>query len=564
MNRTYLPLAFTLCAVACQAPDAQTPAPNASAPTPAAKAPIAAPAPSPEVVAAENTIDAKVIRAHVAKLASDEFEGRAPGTKGDELARNYIRDEFARLGLVPGAPDGSWMQSVPMLGIKTDVERTLSIQSPIGSVDFRAPDDFTAVAGSPAEAAAWNNAELVFVGYGIQAPEQNWDDFKNIDVKDKVLLVLNNDPSTDPELFAGKTRLYYGRWTYKFEEAARRGAAGAIIIHTTESAGYPFQVAQANHGKENYWLPFRDGQPTLPIRSWCSEDTARKLCLAGGKNLDDLTAAAQKRSFLPVPLGIRVSMAVRNHKREFQSANVLGKLPGQDPKLSSEHVFVTAHFDHLGRGKPRNGDEIYNGALDNASGVAGMLALVQAFAALPTKPARSIVFASVTGEESGLLGSEYLAKHLPCPTKQAIANINIDGLNIWGMTDDVEFIGYGKNSLTQLAESLAASQGRRLAPDSQPDLGLFYRSDHVNFARQGIPAAYLKAGSAFRDRPEDRKRMKASYTATQYHQPNDELADWWNLDGAVADLRLLFRMLLATSRDAAPTWTKGDEFEKLR
>lgn len=193
-----------------------------------------------------------------------------------------------------------------------------------------------------------------------------------------------------------------------------------------------------------------------------------------------------------------------------------------------------------------------------------MLALAQACTALPTKPSRTIVFASVTGEESGLLGSEYLAKHLPCPTKQAIANINIDGLNIWGMTDDVEFIGYGKNSLTQLAESIAASQGRRLAPDSQPDLGLFYRSDHVNFARQGIPAAYLKAGSAFRDRPEDRKRMKASYTATQYHQPNDELADWWNLDGAVADLRLLFRMLVATSRDAAPTWTKGDEFEKLR
>lgn len=509
-------------------------------------------------------IDTVGIKSDIALLSSDAFEGRAPGTHGDELARTYIQQQFAKSGLAPGAADGTWMQAVSMLGITSTVERTLSVHGALGTLQFAAPDDFTAVAGSPSESSAWDEAPLLFVGYGIAAPEQRWDDFKGLDVKGKVLLVLNNDPSDEPDLFAGKTRLYYGRWTYKYEEAARRGAAGVIILHTAPSAGYPYHVVQANHGRENFWLPFKQDQPTLPIRSWCTEDAARKICRAGGKDLDELVKAAQQRSFLPIPIGINVSLAIRNSVRQLQSANVLGKLPGSDPNLASETVIITAHFDHLGRGKPRGADSIYNGALDNASGVAGMLAVLRACSALPERPRRSILFASVTAEESGLLGSEWLATHLPCERRDAIANFNIDGLNIWGMTHDIEFVGYGKNSLTTLASEFAKAQGRRIEPDTQPDLGIFYRSDHFNFARQGIPAAYFKAGSDFLDRPADRKRMKASYTATHYHQPTDELADWWNFDGAVADLQLLARCMLATASLDAPTWTKGDEFEKLR
>lgn len=453
---------------------------------------------------------------------------------------------------------------MPILGITTAVTTTLTAKGKNGAT-FAAPDDFTSVAGSPAATAAWANAELVFVGYGITAPEQQWDDFGATDVKGKVLLVMNNDPADDPARFAGKTRLYYGRWSYKYEEAARRGALGAIVIHTTESAGYPFQVIQTNHGRENFWLPFRDGEPTLGIRSWCTEDAAKKLCALGGHDLDALRTAANQGNHAPVPLGVKLGLAVKNTVREIESGNVVGVLPGSDPKLRDEYVVITAHFDHLGIGKPRGEDTIYNGAVDNASGCAGLLALARACAQLTTPPKRGLLFVAVTAEESGLLGSQFFAENPTVPRKQLVANFNVDGLNVWGKTNDVEFIGYGKNSLTALAAAVAQSHGRHLEPDSNPDLGLFYRSDHFNFARIGVPAAYLKAGKDFLDRPEDRRRMKNSFTTVHYHQPTDEMAAWWNLDGAVDDLRLLLGCMLRTADDAkAPTWTPGDEFEKLR
>jgi Zn-dependent M28 family amino/carboxypeptidase len=420
------------------------------------------------------------------------------------------------------------------------------------------------VAGGPAAEVAWRDAELVFVGYGITAPEQQWDDFGSTDVRGKVLLVMNDDPSDDPERFAGKTRLYYGRWSYKFEEAARRGAIGAIVIHTPESAGYPFHVIQATHGRENFWLPFAD-QPTLEVRSWCSEDAARRLCALGGHDLDTLRAAAQKGPQAPVALGVKLGLGLRNTPRELASANVLGVLPGSDAALRDQYVVVTAHFDHLGIGKPRNGDSIYNGAVDNASGCAGLLALAQACTAQPMAMRRSILFLAVTAEESGLLGSEFFTRHPTVPKQRLVANFNVDGLDIWGRTNDLEFIGHGKNSLTALAEKIAAGMHRRIEPDSNPDLGLFYRSDHFNFARIGVPAAYFKAGRDFVDRPEDRRRSKASYTTVHYHQPSDELADWWHLDGAVADLELLLACLrTCADADEPPSWTPGDEFAALR
>lgn len=526
---------------------------------PFATLPLTAQAPQPPQVAVEQ------LRAHVRYLADDLLEGRGVGTRGDKLARLYLATQLEAAGCEPGMPEGSWMQPVPILGITANVTQTLTAVGAMGTASFTSVDDYTAVAGNAAATAAWNRAELVFVGYGITAPEQRWDDFGNVDVRGKVLLVMNNDPSGDPARFAGKTRLYYGRWTYKYEEAARRGAVGAIVIHTNASAGYPYQVVQANHGRENCWLPFRDGAPTLAIRSWCTEDAARRLCALGGHDLDKLRERAEQGNQPPVPLGVVVDLAIDNTVRTMESANVVGVMPGSDEKLRDQYVVVTAHFDHLGIGKERNGDTIYNGAVDNASGCAGMLAIAQACGRLPLRPRRSLMFVAVTAEESGLLGSQFFAENPSVPKQQLVADFNIDGLNVWGQTRDLEFIGYGKSSLTALAEEVAKAHGRVTLPDSNPDLGLFYRSDHLNFARIGVPAAYFNAGRDFLDQPENRRRMKASYTTVHYHQPSDEIAPWWNFQGAADDLQVVLECLLRVADDdKAPTWTPGDEFEKLR
>ena len=527
--------------------------------------PLAACASSAATSPAVPPITEAELLAHVRYLADDALEGRGPGSPGDELARTYIAEQLAAAGCEPAAADGGWHQPVPILGITAEVTRTLTARGAAGEASFTAPDDYTAVAGDAGATAAWRDAELVFVGYGIHAPEQQWDDFGDVDVRGKVLLVMNDDPADDPARFAGKTRLYYGRWSYKYEEAARRGAIGAIVIHTNASAGYPFQVIQANHGRENFWLPFRAGQPTLGIRAWASDDAAKKLCALGGHDLDELRAAAQRGGHRPVPLGVTVDLALANTTREVASANVVGVLGGSDPALRDEYVVVTAHFDHLGVGKPRGDDAIYNGAVDNASGCAGMLALARAWGDLARRPARSVLFVAVTAEESGLLGSQFFTTNPPVPREQLVANFNVDGLNVWGRTEDVEFIGHGKNSLTAVADAVARERGRRIEPDSNPDLGLFYRSDHFNFARIGVPAAYFKAGNDFLDRPEDRRRMKNSYTTVHYHQPTDELAPWWNLAGAVEDLEVLFEcMRRVADAPARPTWTPGDEFERAR
>lgn len=524
----------------------------------------AAPSQNPAATV-EDMITVATLEAPIRFLSDDLLEGRGVGSRGDELARLYIRTQLQLFGLRPGGPDGSWEQRVPILGLTARVDRPLTVRGPEGEATFAAPEDYTAVAGRPDPVTAWDDAEIVFVGYGIHAPEQEWDDFGDTDLTGKVLLVMNNDPSDDPDLFAGETRLYYGRWTYKYEEAARRGAAGAIVIHTTPSAGYPFQVIQATHGRENFWLPFTDGEPTLAIRSWCSEDAARKIAALGGHDLDAIRATAETRGFRPVPLGVRAHLATENEVRRLESANVLGVLPGTDPDLKAEAVVVTAHFDHLGRGAPKRGDDIYNGALDNASGVSTLLNLARACSALPKAPRRTLLFLAVTAEESGLLGSQYYAFNPTFPKRQIVANFNIDGINIWGPSRDIEMVGYGKNSLTRLAETVAARRGRVLEPNENADLGLFYRSDHFSFARIGVPAAYFKAGSDFLDRPEERRRIKSTYTAVDYHQPSDEIGTFWNLHGAVEDARLILECLLrVASTDERPAWTPGDEFENLR
>jgi Zn-dependent M28 family amino/carboxypeptidase len=517
--------------------------------------------------AAAGAITEDVIRGHVRFLSSDLLEGRAPASRGDSLAQQYVQAQMEAVGLEPGAPGGGFIQKVPLVGITSKVPDRISVTRASRSVDLQKMSDYVASSGSQKPESRIDNAEIVFVGYGIEAREFQWNDYKDVDVKGKVLLMMNNDPEDDPKLFAGKTRLWYGRWDYKYMMAARKGAIGALIIHTQPSAGYPWQVVQTSWSRERFELPY-EGEPRVEVRGWLSEDASKKIASLGGQDLDRLRQAAQNRDFRPVPLGVEVSVRFENLVQTKDSANVIGKLPGSDPKLSGEAVVYTAHHDHLGMkmdAKPGE-DAIYNGALDNASGVAAMLAIARAFAALPKAPRRSVYFASVTAEEQGLLGSEYLAKHPPLPPGEIAANINIDGVSIFGRTKDLTMIGLGKSSLDPIVISLAKMQGRTVKPDQFPDRGFFYRSDQFNLARVGVPAAYFDGGTEVIGKPAGWGKAKIEeWENKDYHQPSDELTTEWDLSGAVEDVRLDFWLgVKVANADRMPEWNKGDEFEAAR
>jgi Zn-dependent M28 family amino/carboxypeptidase len=521
---------------------------------------------TPDEKAAAAAIRAEGLRADIGFLAGDLLEGRGPATRGDELGRAYIRARMEAMGLLPAAPGGGWEQKVELLAVTASCPAVVKVSRGADSVDLRYSDDYIAFTNTPEPQVRLEAAEIVFVGYGITAPEFEWDDYKGADLKGKVLLVMNNDPEDDPRLFAGKTRLYYGRWDYKYGMAARQGAAGAIMIHTTRSAGYKWQVVQTSWTGEQFSLP-AEGPPSLPVKAWATEEAAGRLARLGGQDLDALRAAAQKRDFRPVPLGVTISLTLKNDVQRRPSANVIGRLPGSDAALASEAVLYTAHHDHLGR-KTTAGpseDAIYNGALDNASGVAALLAVAQAMKSLPQAPRRSILFAAVAAEESGLLGSEFLARTPPVPAGRIAANINIDGMNIWGRTKDVVAIGLGKSSLDDWIRALAAAQGRTVVPDQFPDRGSFYRSDQLNLARIGVPAAYLKYGTEVLGKPAGWGREKQEeFEATDYHQPSDELGDW-EFAGAVEDAQLMFWLgVKVANATSMPTWRPGDEFEGAR
>jgi hypothetical protein len=516
-------------------------------------------------------IRADVLAAHTRELADDRYEGRGPGTRGDKLAQQYIIEQFQKTGLNPaGSPDSpgkGWLQTVPLTGVTTHMPAKIAFKKGGTSLELRYRDDYIGNSGKPQARGGFHDAEVVFVGYGIVAPEFRWDDYKGADLKGKVLLMMNNDPAGDPKLFAGDTRLYYGRWDYKYETAAKLGAAAAIIIHTQPSAGYPWQVVQTSWAGEEFELKGKSG-PRLELRSWVTEDSARKLAVLGGQDLDKLRASAEGRDFRPVPLGVELSVEFTCDVREQESANVLGMIEGSDAKLRQEIVVVSAHHDHLGieeNAEPGK-DRIYNGAVDNASGVATLLALANAYRKLPQPPARSILFAALAAEEQGLLGSEYLAAHPPVPAGRIAANLNIDGINIWGRTKDVTYVGYGKSSLDAVVESVAAWQGRVVKPDQFPDRGFFYRSDQFNFAKIGVPAVYLDSGTDFIGRPAGwGKEQIEAWEAKQYHQPSDEYSDTWDLSGAVEDTQLLFYVGLRVASEAKlPEWKPGDEFEAVR
>jgi Zn-dependent M28 family amino/carboxypeptidase len=516
--------------------------------------------------AAARTVRESRMRADIRFLSSDLLEGRGPGTRGDQLARAYLASRFEAIGLEAAAPGGGWEQGFDLVGVTATCPDLLRVSGGASSVDLRLGEDYIASSGLQAAEARVDDAEIVFVGYGIVAPEYGWDDYKGADLRGKVLLFMNNDPENDPQLFAGKTRLYYGRWDYKYEMAAKLGAAGAFIIHTDHSAGYGWKVVQSSWTGEQLSLPATGG-PTLAVKAWATEDASRRIARLAGRDLDALRAAAERREFRPVPLGVWMSLRLKNEVERRRTANVIGRLAGRDPVLAREAVVYTAHHDHLGSKPGPSGDPvIYNGALDNASGLAAMLAIAEAFSSLSERPRRSILFAAVAGEEQGLLGSEYLARHPPVPPGRLAADINIDGINIWGRTRDVAVIGLGKSTLDDWIRAIAETQGRTVVPEAFPDKGAYYRSDHLSFARIGVPAAYVDAGTDVVGRPPGWGRaQQEAWEAAHYHQPSDDLTGEWDFAGAVQDAQLLFH-LGAKVADAPlkPTWRPGDEFEAAR
>jgi len=518
---------------------------------------------------AESKITQASLRADIRFLADDLLEGRGPGTRGDLLAQQYVVSQFAQMGLKPAAAGGGWIQDVPMVGITTRPPANVEFKAGEKSLTLNNYDDYIVTCGQAKAESVIPEREIVFVGYGIQAPEFDWDDFKDVDVRDKILLVMNNDPAGDPELFAGSTRLYYGRWGYKFEKGAEMGAAGMFIIHTTPSAGYPFQVVQTSWTGEQMALEGRDAEH-LPLEGWLTEEAARKVVGLSGKDLDELRAAAESRDFKPVSLGTTTSLSMQCLVEKRSTGNVLGLLPGSDPELSKEWLVYCAHHDHLGMTVKRDAshDNVYNGALDNASGMGAMLTIARAITSLPEseRPKRSILFAAVGAEEQGLLGSEFLAHNPPVPAGFLAAIINIDGINFLGPTKDVVAIGKGKSDMDNIVGKYARWQDRVVVPDQFPDRGYYYRSDQFSLAKVGVPGVYLGTGVHVIGKPDGwAAEQIRNWTDTIYHQTSDEYSEDWNLDGAIEDMKLLFYTgMEAANQPNLPAWNPGDEFEAAR
>ena len=512
--------------------------------------------------------------AHIKVLASDEFEGRAPGTKGEELSVKYISDQFKKIGLKPGNPDGTYTQEVPLAGIKS--EPRMSFITGDKMIDLKYPDDFVASSARLQPEIKIDKSDVVFVGYGIVAPEYGWDDYKDVDVHGKTILMLIGDPAVpdpkdpsklDDKMFKGKAMTYYGRWTYKYEIAAQKGAAAAIIIHETEPAAYPWQVVRSSWGKENFELDNPNkNMDAVSARSWITVDIAKKLLTDSGQDFDALRKSAITKAFRPVALNAKANIDIKQQIRSFKSHNVIGKLDGDDPKLRDEYVIYTAHWDHLGRHPELQGDQIFNGAIDNASGVASVIQLATAFTKLNPPPKRSVLFMDTTAEEAGLLGAKYYVEHPLYPLEKTLAEINIDGVNPWGKTQDLEDLTDRNSSLDDLLGEAAARQGRVMKPSTEPEKGGFYRVDSFEFAKAGVPVLHLARGiDVIGKPPEYGKQKRDEFVAKHYHQPSDEVDPGWDLSGAVQDVQLLFEVgYQVANGDKFPEWKAGSEFKAKR
>jgi Zn-dependent M28 family amino/carboxypeptidase len=523
-------------------------------------------APSPPD-AALRSFSSDALLKHIRTLSSDEFEGRGPGSKGEQLTISYLQDQFRTIGLEPGNPDGTYFENVPLVGIKPDPQMKLTLSGRGRKLEAKFQKDFVAWT-KRVEDSASIDADLIFVGYGVQAPEDDWDDFKGVDVKGKVLVVLVNNPRLPGDkIFGTPAMTYYGRWTYKFEKAAELGAAGCLIIHNTERAGYPWDVVRNSWSGEQFDLATPDkNMGRVAVEGWLSGETADALIKMAGKSLARLTEAAAGRDFKPVPLGVRATLSIKNTLRRVDSHNVIARLPGSDPQLKDEYVIYTAHWDHFGIGPEVNGDKIYHGAKDNASGAAALIEIARASKQLKVPPRRSLLFLSVTAEEQGLLGSRYYAEHPLYPLARTAAVINMDAMNVLGRTRDLVMIGRGSSTLDEIADEVARQQGRTVRGDPEPEKGSFYRSDHFSFAKQGVPAFDPKEGVDYVGKPTGwGLEMRQRYTLEDYHKPSDKIKDDWDLSGLVEDCQLYLLVGYRVANDPQmPEWKPGAEFKAKR
>lgn len=516
--------------------------------------------PGPNLKDAHEAMSGGGLLEHTKKLASDEFEGRGPGTPGEEKTVRYLEEQFKAMGLEPGNPDGSYVQNVPLVGIRSDVKGSIKVGA--NTVALHPLKDFVGVSERLEPTNTVKDSEVVFVGYGVNAPEYQWDDYKGLDATGKTLVMLINDPPV-PGLFRDKAMTYYGRWTYKYEIGAEKGAAAVIIVHETKEAAYPFEVVIGSWGQENFDLD-PQAKPPLKMQGWVHLDKARELFKAAGKDFDDLKKQAASRDFKPVPLGAKAGFEVKNTVRRVQSRNVAAKVSGTERK--DEYLIYTAHWDHLGRNADLKGDQIFNGAIDNASGTATLLELAKGYAALQPKPKRSVLFLSVTAEEKGLLGAKYYAEHPLYPLAKTVANINFDGINQWGRCKDIVVVGRGNSTLEDVLETAAREQGRVLVDDPESEKGYYYRSDHFEFAKQGVPALYTDTGEQYAGKPAGYSKTKRDeYTNNDYHKVTDEVKADWDLAGAVEDLHLFFDVGYRVAQDPKfPEWKPGTEFKARR
>ncbi len=518
---------------------------------------------------AAQKITAESLLAHVEVLASDELEGRAPATRGEDLTVEYLIGQLEAMGIEPGMDDGTYIQQVPLLGQQVDGDRAVMNIRHNGQVverlDYRT--EFMAWPSNEAERVQLQNAELVYVGYGIQAPEFEWDDYKDVDVEGKVLIYKNSDPSYDPDIFEGDSRLYYGRWSYKFEKAEEMGALGAIIIHTTPTAGYGWSVVENSWGRERFMLKGDDQDTVKPeFNAWLTEEYGNRLFELAGMSLEQQLEAAASRNFSPVTLeGVTLDVDLRASYSDMSTRNVLGKLPGNDPDLMDEYLVFTAHHDHLGITTPVDGDSINNGAIDNAAGVSAVLNLADAYKAVESDLRRSVLFLFVGAEEMGLLGSQYWSQNPTVHPGKVTANFNMDGMQVYGETSDVVLVGYGRNTISDVIEKYARQEGRTVQPDPNPEQGYFYRSDHFSMARVGIPAIFPNPGREYIDKPENFIETVDSLNAANYHAVSDEINEYWDLRGMERDVRLFFRSSLhILNADEMMRWEDGDEFQAVR
>jgi Zn-dependent M28 family amino/carboxypeptidase len=525
-----------------------------------------APPPPPPPVPAENEITTASLTNHDKILASDEFEGRAPATPGGEKTADYLSKQLAAIGIEPGAADGTFFQQVPI--VESVVERNFVLSVPGNT--YRYHRDIVAFSGVE-KPRVQVQGDVVFVGYGINAPELKWNDYAGVNVRNKWVMIMVNDPpapADEPTLFGGPALTYYGRWTYKFEEAARQGAAGALLIHTDESATYPWQVVQSSWSGTQYSLPPQAGEPALGIKAWITNDAARDLARRGGRDLDAMRAAASKRGFKAVPLTTKAAATLMQRSSRKTAANVIGVLKGTNP---AEAVIYTAHWDHFGMRDPlptdaKDADRIFNGAYDNASGCAGVLEIAKAFARSPQKPARSIYFVFVTAEESGLLGSSFFAANPPLPMDKVAANINVDGVNYLGPTKDMVQLGSERSSLGPMVEAILKERGRVLVGDTHPERGYFFRSDHFPFAKAGVPALSLSEPKQFTGaNAAELLKKQEEYNGKHYHQPSDQYDPSWDFSGGVEDMKVLAQLGWRIAAQAEmPKYHDGDQFAQVR